>query len=77
MGACTSKKVANQIDHGAIVSKSEINQSAHNHLKNMLDSDPMANSMSSDVMASTLKKMQKPGKAGEESRVVDKDASLF
>lgn len=76
MGACTSKKVANQIDHGAIVSKSEINQSAHNHLKNMLDSDPMANSMNSDVMASTLQKMQKQsGKTGEESRVVDKDAS--
>jgi len=76
MGACTSKKVANQIDHGAIVSKSEINQSAHTHLKNMLDSDPMANSMNSDVMASTLQKMQKQsGKTGEESRVVDKDAS--
>jgi hypothetical protein len=43
----------------------------------MLESDPMAASMSSDVMASTLKKMQKPAKAGEEARVVDKDASKF
>ncbi len=43
----------------------------------MLDADPMSASVNSDVMASTLKKMQKPEKAGEEARCVDKDASKF
>ena len=77
MGACTSKKVANQVDTDAIVMKHEINHSAHEHLKNMLNDDPLSGSMSSEALNSTLKKMQRPSKEGEESKVVDKDRSAF
>ena len=62
---------------GAIVSKAEINQSARDHLRVMQSEDPMAASMASAALNSTLKKMQKPDKAGEEAKVVDKDASDF
>ena len=62
----------------AIVSKAEINQSAHDHLKNILvEGDPMNSSMSSEALNSTLKKLQKPKKEGEEARVVDKDVAFF
>ena len=61
----------------AIVSKHEINHSAHAHLKNMQNEDPMNASMSSDALNSTLKKMQRPSKEGEEAKVFDKDASDF
>ena len=78
MGACTSKKVANQVDTDAIVSKHEINHSAHEHLKSMLNNeDPMNASLSSEALNSTLKKMQRPSKEGEEAKVFDKDASNF
>mmetsp|Transcript_2176 Transcript_2176/g.2865 ORF Transcript_2176/g.2865 Transcript_2176/m.2865 type:complete len:120 (+) Transcript_2176:34-393(+) len=77
MGACSSKKVANQVAADAIVSKSDINQSAHNHLKNMLDADPMAASMNSQALTSTMKKMQKQPKTGAEARVVDQDESNY
>ena len=77
MGACTSKKVANQVDMNAIVTKHEINHSAHEHLKNMLNEDPLNGSMSSEALNSTLKKMQRPSKEGEEAKVFDKDASAF
>ena len=77
MGACTSKKVADQVDSDAIVMKTEINHSAHEKLKNMLNEDPMNSSMSSEALNNTLKKMQRPSKEGEEARVVDKDASAF
>ena len=77
MGGCTSKKVGNQIVPGAIVSKQDINESAHEHLKIMISDDPMAASMNATTLNNTLKKMQKPEKAGEEARVIDKDASHF
>ena len=57
MGGCTSKKVGNQVLPNAIVSKQEINESAHEHLKNMISDDPMAASMSASALNNTLKKM--------------------
>ena len=78
MGACTSKKVANDVMAGAIASKSEINQSAKEHLKNMLDADPLTASMSSAAYNATLKKMtEKQEKVGREARVIDQDQSAF
>ena len=56
MGACTSKKSVTAV---APLSKSEINQSAHEHLKNLQHEDPLASSVSSEAFNSTLKKMQK------------------
>ena len=57
MGSCSSKKVANQVAADAIVSKAEINQSAHEHLQGMLAADPMAVSMSSKALSSTMQKI--------------------
>ena len=74
MGACTSKKSVTAV---APISKSEINQSAHDHLKNLQQEDPLASSVSSEAFNSTLKMMQKQSKLGEESRVVDKTAANF
>jgi len=76
MGSCTSKKVSNQVVPGAI-SKKEINESAHDHLKNMLNEDPMAGTLTSAALSSTLKKLQKSSKEGDEARVFDKDASYY
>lgn len=73
MGSCSSKKVANQVADDAIISKATINQSAHDHLKNMLDADPGALTMSSQAFNSTMKKMQKEPKTGAEARVIDQD----
>ena len=42
---------------GAIITKKEINESAHEHLKGMLNDDPMAASMSSAALNNTMKKM--------------------
>lgn len=75
MGACTSKK-SQQVVPGAIT-KTDINQSAHDHLKNMINEDPLAASMSSSALNNTLKKIAKPGKEGEEAKVVDKDSAFF
>ena len=77
MGACTSKK-STQVSNDAIVSKSEIRESALNHLKNVdIEGDPMSSSMNSESLNATLKKMQKPKKEGEESKVHDKDNAFF
>ena len=61
----------------AIVSKNNINQSAHSHLQGMLDADPLAGSMNSQALNNTLKKMQKEPKTGAEARVVDQDQSAY
>ena len=57
MGTCTSKKVATQVKAGAIVSKGELSKAAREDLKNMLNEDPMAASMSSQALNATLKKI--------------------
>jgi len=78
MGACTSKKVANQVNPHAIISKAELNQSAHEHLKNMLDADPLAASLNTSTFNSTFKKMtDKQPKTGAEARVIDQDQADF
>ena len=59
------------------ITKKEINQAAHDHLKVMMSEDPLSASMTSAALNSTLKKIQKPGKEGEEARVVDKDSANF
>ena len=61
---------------GAITRK-QINESAHEHLKNMLNEDPMMGTMTSAALNGTLKKLHKYDKEGDEARIVDKDAAYF
>jgi hypothetical protein len=41
------------------ITKKQINEAAHEHLKNMLNEDPMMGTMTSAALNSTLKKLQK------------------
>lgn len=43
----------------------------------MINEDPLAASMTSAALNSTLKKISKPGKEGEEAKVMDKDSAYF